>query len=92
MSDQTRISALERRIAELESQLDTIKAQIGRMPSRAGGKIEGQLSFDGFVQFEEQETMLIPAAGKIRVVAIDSGGALALQAAFPDGHYVILAQ
>lgn len=92
MSNETRISSLERRITELSDELDAIKSQLGRMPSRTGGKVVGQLHIDGWTQFEEQESVSTPSAGMVRLVALSSGGAVALQAAFPDGHFIIIAQ
>jgi hypothetical protein len=86
------VSDLERRVSELEAEVQRLNRRIESMLSRKGGHLQGQLHIDGWIQLEEIPISRRPQTNMARLQAVDAGGVLQVILRFPSGKIVMLGQ
>jgi hypothetical protein len=89
---ETRLAQVERRVSELEEQNRRLRKRMEQLLSRKGGHLEGQLHVDGWLQFEEQATIVTPATDLARLGIVDVGGVQQMVVMFSNGTIVPIAQ
>jgi len=82
----------QRRISELEAEMQRLRKRIEQMLSRKGGRVEGQVHLEGWLQFESQSQATDPSGGSVRLQVITTGSKLQLVAIYPSGLTEIISQ
>lgn len=89
---ETRLAQVERRVSELEEQNRKLRRRMEQLLSRKGGHLEGQLHIDGWLQFEEQTTIVTPVTDLVRLGVLDVAGVQQMVVIFANGTIVPIAQ
>jgi len=85
-------AATTKEIERIWAELQRLRKRMECLLSQAGGHMEGQLSTEAWIQFEEVSTEPdAPASGKVRAYARNAGGVTQYVVKFDDGTVRVLA-